>query len=231
MRTVYLEELENLREDLLGGGEALYKSAGCAVCHSVDGQKLNCPSWLDLYGSERQFTDGTAAVADAAYIRESIIAPDAKIVAEYNNIMPSYKGKLEEIKIEALTVYIKSLSEAGREELGPDILNPPAKGDGEDVRRGRRSRRAGRSRRPRRLEFRPGGRPAARPFPAPHVPRPFRPARWPSRRPPMTPRPPPPSPRSGRGRPGRRGTRRTTTSRTPAGSCPGWSRSITSGSG
>ena len=117
IRTVRLEKIKELEKDLVGGGEKLYKSAGCAVCHSVDGAKLNCPTWKDLYLSERDFTDGTSAVADGAYLRESVIAPDAKIVAKYNNIMPSYKGQLEEIEIEAIIMYIRSVSEAGREEV------------------------------------------------------------------------------------------------------------------
>ena len=111
------EKIQEIEKDLIGGGEKLYKSAGCAVCHSVDGAKLNCPTWKDLYKSERQFTDGTSAIADGAYLRESILAPDAKIVVKYNNIMPSYKGQLEEIEIEAISMYIRSLSEAGQAEV------------------------------------------------------------------------------------------------------------------
>ena len=126
---VRIQSLEDLKDDMLGGGEKLYVEKSCSACHSVDGQQLSCPTWKDLYGSDRPFIDGTSAVADRNYLRESILAPDSHIVKGYNNVMPSYKGKLEEIQIEALIIYIKSLSEQGREELGPEILNPKKDGD------------------------------------------------------------------------------------------------------
>ena len=129
IENVRITSLEELKEDMVGGGEKLYQSAGCSVCHSVDGAKMNCPTWLDLYGKERQFTDGTSAVADGAYIRESILVPDAHIVQGYPNIMSSYKGKLADIQIDAITAYIRTLSEAGRAEMGRGDDAAPADED------------------------------------------------------------------------------------------------------
>ena len=61
-----------------------------------------------LYMSQRQFTDGTSAVADEAYLRESILNSSAKIVAGYPAIMPSFRGQLTEEQLAALIEYIKS---------------------------------------------------------------------------------------------------------------------------
>jgi cytochrome c oxidase subunit II len=53
--------------------------------------------------------DGRTVTADDAYIRESILQPNAKIVAGYQPLMPSFQGQLTEEQIIALTTYIKSL--------------------------------------------------------------------------------------------------------------------------
>ncbi|NNJ24820.1 cytochrome c oxidase subunit II [Alienimonas chondri] len=127
IKTVKIQELE---DDPLGGGEALFKDAGCAACHSVDGAKNACPTWEGLWGTTKKFTDGTSAIADDAYIRESILQPDAKIAEGFRNNMPSYKGQLEELQIMALTTYIRSLSEEGRaENVERDV--PPVGGEPE----------------------------------------------------------------------------------------------------
>ena len=62
-----------------------------------------------LYGAQVLLADGTSVVADDAYIRESILQPNAKIVAGYQPLMPTFQGQLTEEQILALTAYIKSL--------------------------------------------------------------------------------------------------------------------------
>lgn len=62
---------------------------GCVGCHSVDGNPGVGPTWLGLFGRQEQMTDGTTITSDEEYIRESILNPNAKIVAGFNpNIMP-----------------------------------------------------------------------------------------------------------------------------------------------
>jgi cytochrome c oxidase subunit 2 len=53
--------------------------------------------------------DGSTVTADDAYIRESILNPQAKIVAGYQPLMPSFQGQLTEEQLIDLTAYIKSL--------------------------------------------------------------------------------------------------------------------------
>lgn len=80
----------------------------CNTCHSIDGSKGIGPTWKDLYGSTRTFTDGTTAIADEAYIRESITKPMAKIVESFMPAMPPMP--LTEEQIDALVAYAKANS-------------------------------------------------------------------------------------------------------------------------
>ena len=57
-----------------------------------------------------QLSDGTTVKADEAYVRESILNPSAKIVAGYQNIMPTFQGLVTEEGVLQLVEYIKSLS-------------------------------------------------------------------------------------------------------------------------
>jgi hypothetical protein len=47
--------------------------------------------------------------ADENYIRESILYPSAKIVAGWENIMPTFKGETDEEDVIGLIAYIQSL--------------------------------------------------------------------------------------------------------------------------
>jgi len=91
-------------------GERVFEQLGCATCHLLDRQGTS-PSLRGLYGSRVQLTGGQTVLADDAYIRESILNPNAKIVAGYRaNSMPSYQGQISEEGILQLIVYIKSLA-------------------------------------------------------------------------------------------------------------------------
>ena len=48
---------------------------------------------MDLYQQKTKLTDG--AIADEAYITESMMDPKVKIVAGYKPLMPRYQGRLE----------------------------------------------------------------------------------------------------------------------------------------
>jgi cytochrome c oxidase subunit 2 len=62
-----------------------------------------------VFGAKVLLADGSTVVADEAYIRESILLPNAKIVAGYQPVMPTFQGQLTEEQILSLTAYIKSL--------------------------------------------------------------------------------------------------------------------------
>jgi len=89
-------------------GAKLFEDKACATCHIADGSG-RAPSLNGLYGAQVLLADGTTVTADDAYIRESILQPNAKIVAGYQPLMPTFQGQLTEEQIIALTSYIKSL--------------------------------------------------------------------------------------------------------------------------
>ncbi|NMC21783.1 MAG: cytochrome c oxidase subunit II [Thermogutta sp.] len=117
----WLEEASNFMKNLspVEAGRILYQRQGCAQCHSLDGTRKVGPSFKNAYGEPVRFADGTTAVADENYLRESILVPDAKIVAGYPPQMPPYQGLLDEDKIAALIAFIKSLSDAHADEATP----------------------------------------------------------------------------------------------------------------
>lgn len=106
-------------------GEYIYNDAiyNCVSCHSIDGTTENKagPSWLGLLGSERVFEDGTTAVADAEYIRNSILNPYDQIVEGYAEVMPlGFDAQFDELEavygnqfdlVDDITAYIDSLDD------------------------------------------------------------------------------------------------------------------------
>lgn len=107
-------------------GERLYKSAGCNQCHSVDGTSGIGPTWKGLWKRDHAFKSSdepgyTLLASDSdqkweAYIRESIVAPDAKIVDGYpRGVMSSFAGAFDGTeykreKAKAIIEYIKKIS-------------------------------------------------------------------------------------------------------------------------
>jgi len=90
-------------------GEILYTKRGCNACHSLDGSKLVGPSWKGIWEKNETFADGSSGTVDAAYIRQSILEPNAKVVAGFQPVMPTYKGVLTDREIEAIAAYIATL--------------------------------------------------------------------------------------------------------------------------
>ena len=88
-------------------GEKLFAEKQCNTCH---GQRA--PTLAGVFGRRVQLNDGSTAVADENYLRESILQPNAKMVAGYPPIMPTYQGQLSEEQINELIGYMKTLKEA-----------------------------------------------------------------------------------------------------------------------
>jgi cytochrome c oxidase subunit 2 len=89
-------------------GERLFAEKACVTCHVANGTG-RAPSLNGVFGAKVLLADGSTVVADEAYIRESILLPNAKIVAGYQPVMPTFQGQLTEEQILSLTAYIKSL--------------------------------------------------------------------------------------------------------------------------
>src|SRR5579863_8195680 len=91
-------------------GEKLFQQYGCVTCHVTNSQG-RCPSLLNVFGKPVVLDDGRTVLADEAYVRESILNPNAKIVKGYQrDIMPVFQGQIGEDGLLQLIAYIKSLS-------------------------------------------------------------------------------------------------------------------------
>ncbi|MFZ5832281.1 MAG: cytochrome c oxidase subunit II [Planctomycetota bacterium] len=108
----WLEEAGNYLKTLppVEAGQVLYSGrGGCAQCHSIDGSARVGPTFLGIWGETHRMTDGSTALVDEDYIRESILEPGRKIREGYRNQMPSFKGVLNDDEVGYLIDYIKSL--------------------------------------------------------------------------------------------------------------------------
>ena len=114
---VYVMEPRDYEAWLSGGtsggslaenGQKLFDELACGNCHKPDGSG-RCPSLTGLFGKTVQLAGGATVKADEGYIRESILQPQAKIVAGYGPIMPTFQGLVTEEGVMQLIEYIKSL--------------------------------------------------------------------------------------------------------------------------
>jgi cytochrome c oxidase subunit 2 len=94
-------------------GAELFQQYGCINCHMTNAQ-ARCPPLQNVFGRPVKLNDGRTVMADEAYVRESILNPNAKIVEGYErDIMPIFQGQIDEDGLLALIAYIKSLSSPG----------------------------------------------------------------------------------------------------------------------
>jgi mono/diheme cytochrome c family protein len=91
-------------------GEELVTSNGCIACHSVDGSTLVGPTWQKVLGSQELLADGTTITVDLAYIRQSILQPEAKLVKGFDSgLMPTtYSTTLSDQDVDDMVAFIAS---------------------------------------------------------------------------------------------------------------------------
>ncbi|MGB7923711.1 MAG: cytochrome c oxidase subunit II [Pyrinomonadaceae bacterium] len=94
----------------VAAGQQLFQTLGCATCHSETGEGGRGAPLAGILGKPVELTNGQTVTADDAYIRESILNPQAKIVSGYGPIMPTFQGQVSEEQLLQLVTYIKSLS-------------------------------------------------------------------------------------------------------------------------
>ena len=87
-------------------GASLYKAKGCNACHSIDGSKLVGPSLKALWGKTEATSAGDVTV-DAAYFKESLLNPMAKVVTGFPPAMPPQQ--VNELEIESLALFVQTL--------------------------------------------------------------------------------------------------------------------------
>jgi cytochrome c oxidase subunit II len=116
--TVIVMEPQQYQDWLAGGGSEgtmaergakLFNDLACNTCHLDSGQGRG-PSLKDIVGKPVELAGGQTAIVDEAYLRESILNSQAKIVKGFTPLMPTFQGLVSEEGLAALIEHIKSLS-------------------------------------------------------------------------------------------------------------------------
>ena len=96
-------------ETLASAGAKLFVQQACNTCHGEQ-KGARGPSLTGIFGRQVHLQNGQTIIADESYIRESITNPQAKLVAGYPPIMPTFQGLISEDGLLQLIAYVKSLS-------------------------------------------------------------------------------------------------------------------------
>jgi cytochrome c oxidase subunit 2 len=99
---------QGVHKSLAEQGRQVYLARGCGGCHDRS-STVHAPSLVGLYRTLVHLQDGSARIADEAYIRDCIVNPRSFTVAGYPPVMPDYSGQLGEDDLLKLVAYIKSL--------------------------------------------------------------------------------------------------------------------------
>jgi cytochrome c oxidase subunit 2 len=94
-------------ETMAEAGKRLFEQNGCVACHNDTPGSVG-PSLVGVFGKTEDLADGSSIVVDEKYLMESIVDPQAKLVAGYAPAMPTYQTTLSEQQILQLIEYIKS---------------------------------------------------------------------------------------------------------------------------
>jgi len=106
----------------------------CAGCHGIKDDTKTGPPLNQKWGEMETLTDGTQVKVDETYVRESLLTPDAKIVANFSNQMLSFKGKLNDQDILELIAFLEYLKSGGDPAAAGEVegyVDPAAVGSGE----------------------------------------------------------------------------------------------------
>jgi cytochrome c oxidase subunit 2 len=95
---------------LASAGQKLFADLACNTCHRPDAQGRG-PVLQNLFGKTIETTAGERVVVDEAYIRESILNPQAKVTVGFQPIMPTFQGLVTEEQLLELIEYVKSLKQ------------------------------------------------------------------------------------------------------------------------
>jgi cytochrome c oxidase subunit 2 len=70
------------------------------------------PTLAGLFGQTQRLQNGETVLVDEAYVRESILLPNAKVATGYTPSMPTFQGQVSEEGLLQIIAYMRS--------LGPD---------------------------------------------------------------------------------------------------------------
>ncbi|MGO9611641.1 MAG: cytochrome c oxidase subunit II [Dissulfurispiraceae bacterium] len=91
-----------------GNGLKLLQDKGCLGCHSTDGTKKIGPTFKEIFGRKETVLTGgkeRQIVVDEAYLKRSVLEPQADIVKGYPPIMPTIP--VTEDELSSIITYLK----------------------------------------------------------------------------------------------------------------------------
>ena len=96
-------------EDTIAAGQALFNGTKiCMSCHKADtADRLVGPGLKGLFGRETKLADGTTITVDDAYITESLLDPNAKVVEGFPPAM--VPQTYTDAELAQLMAYLKTL--------------------------------------------------------------------------------------------------------------------------
>ncbi|MBT9584345.1 cytochrome c oxidase subunit II [bacterium] len=111
------DEYQQWLHQLKAGGkerspEELMRVKGCFGCHSLDGTPLVGPTYKGLFGrQETVITDKAERVieVDEAYLRKSILEPNADVVKKFPPAMPDLSDKLSPEEVDQIVNFLKTV--------------------------------------------------------------------------------------------------------------------------
>ena len=94
---------------LLEVGQKIFTSR-CVACHTNTETKGIGPGFKGIWMKQEKMADGATVTIDENYVRESILNPQARIVAGFPaGVMPSFAGQLSEQELMGVIEFMKSL--------------------------------------------------------------------------------------------------------------------------
>jgi cytochrome c oxidase subunit 2 len=104
-------------ESLSQLGERLFSQYGCDNCHVPEGSG-RAPSLVGVYGKPEKLQNGETRVVDESLIQQAILNPNSVRLPNYQPVMPTYQGQIDEDQMLQLIAYVKSLGSQERKGQG-----------------------------------------------------------------------------------------------------------------
>jgi cytochrome c oxidase subunit 2 len=99
-------------------GKELLEKHGCLGCHSLDGTLKVGPTFKGIWGRQVTVVTGGSertVIVDEAYLRRSLLEPNADLVKGLPPVMPSFAGKLSDADVSAIISFLRSGESAGKD--------------------------------------------------------------------------------------------------------------------
>lgn len=82
----------------------------CTACHTLTDKKGVGPGFAGVFGRQSTMDDGSTVTVDENYIRESMMNPNAKVLAGFpKGVMPTFAGQLNEQEIMGVIEFLKTV--------------------------------------------------------------------------------------------------------------------------